>query len=157
MSRPIHEKINQLLTERGQKKKDLAKALGISPQTMTDIVKGRSSVTLSHLKGLVRFFDLRADYWIDDEREGPEESDVQSRQAAARADGDSARTGILRTSQQKFLQKLRTFLQNHEEEWNRFSGPLDRQEKDLLGIREDLKESESKGEPLGDKGVASSE
>jgi transcriptional regulator with XRE-family HTH domain len=157
MSRPIHEKINQLLTERGQKKKDLAKALGISPQTMTDIVKGRSSVTLSHLKGLVRFFDLRADYWIDDEREAPDEHDLQSRLAAGRTDGDSARAGILRTSQQKFLQKLRSFIQTHLDEWNRFSGPLDRQEKELLGIREDVRESESQAEPVGEKGLASSE
>ena len=67
----IEEKIRRLLAERSRRKKDLAAFLGIAPQTMTDICKGRSAVTLPHLKGLVRFFELRADYWLDDGRDEP--------------------------------------------------------------------------------------
>lgn len=160
MSRPIYEKINRLLTERGQKKKDLAKALGISPQTMTDIVKGRSSVTLSHLKGLVRFFDLRADYWIDDEREDPVETDNQghahvnasdARTTDARAEGANDRGGILRTGQQRFITKLRSFVLSNQDAWIRFHGPLERQEKELLGIREEARSVESGVEPVGEQ------
>lgn len=71
MAFPIHDKIQLQLKLRGRRKKDLAAFLGIAPQTMTDICKGRSAVTLMHLKGLIRFFDLRASYWLDDLREEP--------------------------------------------------------------------------------------
>jgi hypothetical protein len=104
----------------------------------------------------VRFFDLRADYWIDDEREDPVESDIQSHMADARPDGPD-HSGILRTSQGRFQQKLRSFILSHREEWERYHGPLDRQEKELLGIREET-DSELKGEPVGEqKGIATSE
>ena len=42
----IHEKISALLEQRRLKKRDLARALGVSPQTATDICKGRSAITL---------------------------------------------------------------------------------------------------------------
>ena len=71
MTMPIHEKIQKQLRQRRQRKKDLAAFLGIAPQTMTDICKGRSAVTLSHLRRLVDYFDLRADFWLDDSREEP--------------------------------------------------------------------------------------
>ncbi|GEM_PF-2592703 len=69
---PIHEKIQHLLKKGKIRKKALAAHLGIAPQTMTDICQGRSSVTLKHLRGLVSFFGIRADYWIDDSRLEPE-------------------------------------------------------------------------------------
>jgi len=75
MAWPIHEKIQRLLKERKKRKKDLASHLNIAPQTMTDICKGRSAVTLQHLRGIMSFFGLRADYWMDDSREEPNESD----------------------------------------------------------------------------------
>lgn len=75
MTFPIHEKIQLQLKLRGRRKKDLAAFLGIAPQTMTDICKGRSAVTLMHLKGLIRFFDLRASYWLDDDRQDPDPLD----------------------------------------------------------------------------------
>lgn len=75
MSFPIHEKIQLQLSLRKRRKKDLAASLGIAPQTMTDICKGRSAVTLMHLKGLIRFFDLRASYWLDDTRREPDPLD----------------------------------------------------------------------------------
>jgi len=67
----IHEKIVHLLEARRLKRRDLAKALGVSPQTATDICKGRSAITLPHLRSLVQMFQLRADYWLDEERLQP--------------------------------------------------------------------------------------
>ncbi|MCB9891317.1 MAG: hypothetical protein H6833_06710 [Planctomycetes bacterium] len=72
---PIHEKIELQLRLSKRRKKDLASFLGIAPQTMTDICKGRSAVTLTHLKGLVRYFGLRSNYWLDDERRDPDPFD----------------------------------------------------------------------------------
>jgi transcriptional regulator with XRE-family HTH domain len=146
MARPIHEKIDRLLSERGRKKKELAEALGISPQTMTDIVKGRSSVTLSHLKGLVKFFHLKADYWIDDTREDPATADMvadananmdASLAKGALRSGDLQGSGILRIADRKgFLTKLRAFILSHRDVWERMNGSLDSQERELLGIDE---------------------
>jgi plasmid maintenance system antidote protein VapI len=68
MAHPLHEKIEHALAQRGLLKRDLARALSVSPQTATDICKGRSAVTLPHLRGLVALFGLRADYWLDDSR-----------------------------------------------------------------------------------------
>lgn len=72
MAFPIHEKIELQLSLSRRRKKDLASFLGIAPQTMTDICKGRSAVTLTHLRGLVRYFGLRGTYWLDDERRDPQ-------------------------------------------------------------------------------------
>lgn len=71
----IHEKISALLEQTRLKKRDLARALGVSPQTATDICKGRSAITLPHLRNLVALFDLRADFWLDDTRLLPAETD----------------------------------------------------------------------------------
>lgn len=71
----LHEKIEHALAQRGLLKRDLARALAVSPQTATDICKGRSAVTLPHLRGLVALFGLRADYWLDDARLAPVASD----------------------------------------------------------------------------------
>lgn len=75
MPHSLHEKIERALAQRGLLKRDLARALNVSPQTATDICKGRSAVTLPHLRRLVAFFGLRADYWLDDERLDPAASD----------------------------------------------------------------------------------
>ena len=68
---PIHEKIQTQLRQRRQRKKDLAAFLGIAPQTMTDICKGRSAVTLNHLRRLVDYFDLHPGFWLDDDQVEP--------------------------------------------------------------------------------------
>lgn len=68
MPHPLHEKIEHALQQRGLLKRDLARGLSVSPQTATDICKGRSAVTLPHLRNLVAMFALRADYWLDDSR-----------------------------------------------------------------------------------------
>ena len=72
----IHEKISALLEQRRLKKRDLARALGVSPQTATDICKGRSAITLPHLRNLMAFLELRADYWLDEGRLTPEPGDT---------------------------------------------------------------------------------
>ena len=88
----IHEKIAALLEQRHLKKRDLARALGVSPQTATDICKGRSAITLPHLRNLVAYFELRADFWIDDQRLLPDAGD---RAASTGNRGEAlARTGL---------------------------------------------------------------
>ena len=71
----IHEKITALLEQRRLKKRDLARALGVSPQTATDICKGRSAITLPHLRNLISYFEVRAEFWLDDDRLAPIEID----------------------------------------------------------------------------------
>lgn len=75
MVHPLPDKIERELAHRGLLKRDLAKALGVSPQTATDICKGRSAVTLPHLRRLVEWLGLRADYWLDDARGTPDAAD----------------------------------------------------------------------------------
>ncbi len=75
MVHPLPDKIERELAHRGLLKRDLAKALGVSPQTATDICKGRSAVTLPHLRRLVEWLGLRADYWLDDTRATPDAAD----------------------------------------------------------------------------------
>lgn len=104
---PIHEKITRQLSRKGRKKKELAQFLGIAPQTMTDICKGRSAVTLSHLKRLVAFFGLRATYWIDEDREEPtllenthliSEDELQLVEAVMVSSGSTRRENAIRLS-----------------------------------------------------------
>src|SRR5690606_26992087 len=71
----IADKINLVLAQRRMLKRDLARALGVAPQTATDICKGRSAVTLPHLRKLCELFQLRADYWLDDARLEPGPAD----------------------------------------------------------------------------------
>ena len=105
----IHEKIAALLEQTRLKKRDLARALGVSPQTATDICKGRSAITLPHLRNLVALFELRADFWLDDSRLLPNESD---RTKAADASGTAARTAPVDTAD-RLIQRLRSFAQLH--------------------------------------------
>ena len=99
----IADKINAMLAERGLLKRDLARALGVSPQTATDICKGRSAVTLRHLRNLVRLFELRADYWIDETRIEPDPADRTADVAAPawptwRHASKATRVGVRRMS-----------------------------------------------------------
>lgn len=145
----IHEKISALLEQRRLKKRDLARALGVSPQTATDICKGRSAITLPHLRNLVSLFELRADYWLDDHRLLPDPGDRPF------APGDRmeviARSGLLQVDDPAAtLQRIRAFLAEHRAaflarhpdlsiEERRFLGLADRAQ----GVVERIAESES--------------
>ncbi len=135
MTWPIHEKIQRLLKERKHRKKDLAAALGIAPQTMTDICKGRSAVTLSHLRGLVRFFGIRADFWLADSRENPSPSDHLERVR----DDDLRQLealGILGTdSWRRSLARVQGCVTRHREAWEREFGPMTAEDAALLGLQ----------------------
>ena len=107
----IHEKITALLDQRRLKKRDLARALNVSPQTATDICKGRSAITLPHLRNLITFFEVRAEFWLDDERLAPEDADRLSARGTQAA---IARTGLLQVQDpEKLLRRVRTFVQQN--------------------------------------------
>jgi plasmid maintenance system antidote protein VapI len=107
----IHEKITALLGQRRLKKRDLARALGISPQTATDICKGRSAVTLPHLRNLIRFFAVGAEFWLDQDDLVPTELDGVGDRRRSRA---MARSGLLQIDDpERFVHRLRTFLSHH--------------------------------------------
>lgn len=128
----IHEKITALLEQRRLKKRDLARALGVSPQTATDICKGRSAITLPHLRNLIRFFEVRAEFWLDDDRLAPEEIDQVARRGAADA---LARAGLLDIEDpQRFLQRLRSYVQQHREDFLSAIPDLTAAERALLGL-----------------------
>jgi transcriptional regulator with XRE-family HTH domain len=131
----IHEKITALLEQRRLKKRDLARALGISPQTATDICKGRSAITLPHLRNLISFFEVRAEYWLDDERLMPEELDRLAARGAAQA---LARTGVTQLPDpERFLRRVRTFVQQHRAEFLAAFPDLNAAERRLLGLAVD--------------------
>lgn len=111
----ISEKINGLLDQRGLLKRDLARALGVSPQTVTDICKGRSAVTLAHLRRLVDFFGVRAEFWLDEERIAPNPADdaipgLDDKITAL------ARTGLLHADDPALLiERLTELVRSHRE------------------------------------------
>ncbi|MGE3174327.1 MAG: transcriptional regulator [Planctomycetota bacterium] len=130
---PIHEKIVAQLEQRRLKKRDLARALGVSPQTATDICKGRSAITLPHLRNLVAFFDLRADFWIDDQKRLPEPSDrVQSGspQSAPQTRSDFAQIHDV----DRFLQRVRALVTEHHKEFLTRNPDLTPEERRALGL-----------------------
>ncbi|MCK5945188.1 MAG: helix-turn-helix domain-containing protein [Planctomycetes bacterium] len=130
----IHEKITALLEQRRLKKRDLARALGVSPQTATDICKGRSAITLPHLRNLVSFFEIRAEFWLDDDRLAPEEVDQVTRKGTADA---IQRTGLLAVEDPAHLiQRLRSFVQEHREAFLARFPDLTLPERGLLGLAE---------------------
>jgi plasmid maintenance system antidote protein VapI len=136
MTWPIHQKIQRLLKDRKLKKKDLAAHLGIAPQTMTDICKGRSAVTLNHLRGLVSFFCIRADYWIDESREHPGAFDLTSM-----VSDEDIRSfedlGVLDApAWERTLYKVRSFLKRHSGVWEEENGSFTPEEARILEIRE---------------------
>lgn len=129
----IHEKIVAQLEHRKLKKRDLARALGVSPQTATDICKGRSAITLPHLRNLVAYFELRADYWLDDSRLDPGPDD---RTIAPASRGDSlARTGLLQLDDpERLLARLRAFVADHRAMFLARHPDLAADEKRFLGL-----------------------
>ncbi|MBK8979233.1 MAG: helix-turn-helix domain-containing protein [Planctomycetes bacterium] len=130
----IAEKINVVLAQRGLLKRDLARALGISPQTATDICKGRSAVTLPHLRSLVRFFGLRADFWLDDDRLEPGVADAVVPQLEARLRG-LCDLGILQSDDPAGLvDRLIRFARGNQREFLRLFGELGASDQRLLGI-----------------------
>lgn len=141
MTWPIHEKIQRLLKARKFKKKELAAHLGIAPQTMTDICKGRSAVTLRHLRGLVSFFGIRADYWMDESRENPGSFDL----IHVVSDEDLRRfeeLGVLDApAWERTLARVRSFLARHHGAWEEEYGSFTPEEARIL-------ETRGKGETL---------
>lgn len=128
----IHEKITALLDQRRLKKRDLARALGVSPQTATDICKGRSAITLPHLRNLVSFFEIRAEFWLDDDRLSPSDVDQVARRGAADA---ITRSGLLEVDDpERLLQRLRQFVQQRRSEFLSAFPDLAAPERRLLGI-----------------------
>ena len=131
----IHEKIVALLEQRHLKKRDLARALGVSPQTATDICKGRSAITLPHLRNLVAFFELRADFWIDDQRLLPDPGDRVD--AKGNRSEMLARTGLLQIhDHERFVQRLRTFLAEQRTAFLARNPDLTPEERRVLGFPE---------------------
>lgn len=130
----IHEKITALLEQRRLKKRDLARALGVSPQTATDICKGRSAITLPHLRNLISFFEVRAEFWLDDDRLMPEELDrLEARGAAAAL----ARAGLTQLPEpERLLRRLRTFVAQHRAAFLAAFPDLTPAERRLLGLTE---------------------
>lgn len=130
----IHEKITALLEQRRLKKRDLARALGVSPQTATDICKGRSAITLPHLRNLVTFFEVRPDFWLDDDRLIPEDMDRLASRGAAEA---LSRAGLTQLPDpDAMLRRLRTFVQRHRVEFLAAFPELSAAERRLLGLAE---------------------
>ena len=128
----IHEKIAALLEQRRLKKRDLARALGVSPQTATDICKGRSAITLPHLRNLITFFEVRAEFWLDDERLVPAELDRLAHRGAAVA---LDRTGLPQLEDpERLMQRLRSFVQRHRSEFLTAFPDLSLAERRLLGL-----------------------
>lgn len=129
----IHEKIVAQLEQRRLKKRDLARALGVSPQTATDICKGRSAITLPHLRNLVAFFELRADFWIDDQKLLPE---VGDRVPPAGSQQESMlRSGLLQVADiERFLQRMRSLAAEHQRDFLARNPDLSVEEKRVLGF-----------------------
>jgi len=132
MGRPINRKIERLLQERDFDRNDLAKSLGITGQNLQDILKGRTAVNVQVLKGLVRFFGLRADYWVDDGREDPTPGDLaEPVEEGTRENLERLGLEMPRESG-SFKEKVQAFIRNHPEEWATQFGPLTREELELL-------------------------
>ena len=130
----IHEKITALLEQRRLKKRDLARALGVSPQTATDICKGRSAITLPHLRNLVAFFEVRADFWLDDEKLLPEPPD---RVGGIRAAEAIAQGGLHQvTNPEKLLHAIRSYLARHRAEFLAAYPDLEPEALRFLGLTE---------------------
>jgi transcriptional regulator with XRE-family HTH domain len=128
----IHEKITALLDQRRLKKRDLARALGVSPQTATDICKGRSAITLPHLRNLITFFDIRAEFWLDDERLSPGDVDQVANRVAAGAMESSGLLGAADPS--RLLGCLRTFANDQREAFEARFPELSDAERGMLRV-----------------------
>ena len=132
MARAINKKIAKLLKERGFKKKDLAEAMGISVQALNDILEGRTQITVSGLKALVKFFGIRADYWINDEKNEPTREDFLENHLEF-SEETLKKYGIkIPTTGKSFGLKIKQFILEHPEEWTAQFGPLTREEMEIL-------------------------
>ena len=130
----IPDKINRLLAERGLMKRDLARALEVSPQTATDICKGRSAVTVAHLRRLITFFGLRADYWLDESRDKPTASDEVVQHLNEKVNKLSE-TGLMYVEDSAgFVRKLLRFVTDRRAEFIEQFGPPSSEERRLLGL-----------------------
>lgn len=130
----IHEKIATLLDQRKLKRRDLAKALGVAPQTATDICKGRSAITIQHLRNLVKFFGLRADYWLDDTRLLPGIADRSFSGLQARLEA-LARGGMLQSPKaDRLYERLRRFARDNREQFLERNPDLSSDELQMLGL-----------------------
>lgn len=130
----IHEKITALLEQRRLKKRDLARALAVSPQTATDICKGRSAITLPHLRNLVAFFDVRPDFWLDEDRLLPEDHDRVANRVTLTA---LSRSGLAALDDpERLLERLRSFVRIHQAEFLAAFPDLRPDERALLGLGE---------------------
>ena len=131
---PISEKISKLLEQRGLMKRDLARALGVSPQTATDICKGRSAVTIQHLRKLVEFFGLRADFWLDESRATPTISDNLFGDLSDKVH-HLARTGLFYAEDPSGLyERLRQFAMENQETFRERFGEPTGEERRILGM-----------------------
>lgn len=129
----IHEKITALLEQRHLKKRDLARALGVSPQTATDICKGRSAITLPHLRNLVSFFELRPDFWLDDTRALPEPGDGLG--AGSPRVEAMASTGLLQVGDvERLVGRVRSYLAENRQAFLSRNPDLSPEEKRVLGL-----------------------
>ena len=130
----IPNKINALLAERGLMKRDLARALRVSPQTATDICKGRSAVTVPHLRSLIDFFGLRADFWLDETREKPTPADELIPQLSEKI-LRLGETGLMYVEDPAgFVRKLLRLAADHRAEYIDLYGPPSSEERRLLGL-----------------------
>jgi plasmid maintenance system antidote protein VapI len=139
----IHEKIVAQLEQRKLKKRDLARALSVSPQTATDICKGRSAITLPHLRNLVAYFGLRADFWLDEQKLLPDANDKvgaapTSTAATTTGNGEElTRSGLTRIKDPvRFVQRVRAIVGDHKREFVTRNPDLHETERQLLGLPE---------------------
>lgn len=139
----IAEKINAVLAQRRMLKRDLARALGVAPQTATDICKGRSAVTLPHLRKLCEVFGLRADFWLDETRLLPGAGDVAVQGLAGKLDG-LAEVGVLAVEDTGALvRRLVELAREHRAEWIRRFGEPSAAVAELLGVAAGARSGES--------------
>jgi hypothetical protein len=86
------------------------------------------------LRNLVSFFEVRAEFWLDDERLVPEETDKLSARGTIAALG---RTGLLQVQDpEKLLRRVRTFIQQNRAHFLASFPDLTPQERRVLGFAE---------------------
>lgn len=63
----MYEKVERLMSEKGVKAADVAKAVGISSSVFTDWKKGRYTPKADKLYALAQYFDVPMEYFFDDD------------------------------------------------------------------------------------------
>jgi len=81
----IGKKLEKLLAERGLKKNQLAKRAGISPGTITDLIKNRHAASPKNLKKIAQALGVPQSYFIEEEppKEYPPTPEVVEREYIA--------------------------------------------------------------------------